>query len=397
MHFINPNVVVNKLQLVNECINSCPSVNQYGLLGGNAGLLLYYHYTAGVLPNTNNAQLAAELLVKSFNEINDSGGALVGSLYSSGASGFAAVVSYLNKNNYITFDIETEFKDLDEHIFEECVNYIEIDNLDYLHGALGMLYYFTQREKTDTIIKYINILTEKICAKAIHTDMGIWFPNMGIDGKDRDIINFGLSHGLSGILLILLEAYPVANNKIALQHIIEQGLCFMEHHAFPTEHEEAIEGSIYPFSFHKNDTELTQINRLAWCYGDLNIALLYYRAGFAFNKHLYIELGRKITFASFARKDYETTLINEITFCHGYSGLSQMYRSIYQSAYKQEIYEAHKYWLLKLIDTIDATLATKEKTSENLGLLEGFIGVGMVLAGYKKNEPKNEWSKLLLL
>jgi lantibiotic biosynthesis protein len=403
MHFINPKIVVDKLALVNEFIHDCPKNEYYGLLGGNAGLLLYYYYTASVLPNTNNSNLADALLTQSFEAINDNGGALVGSLYSSGASGFAAVVSYLNKHKYIDYDIATQFSELDEHIFNECLNYIEIDNLDYLHGAIGMLYYFTQREKTDNIIKYINILTEKVCAKAIKADAGIWFPNIGVNGKDKDIINFGLSHGLSGILLVLLEAYSVANNKIEIQHIVEQGLFFMEQHAFPVtvgadeDDDDATLGSIYPFSFHKTEVELTQVNRLAWCYGDLNIALLYYRAGYLFNKHLFIEKGREITFASFARNTYETTLIKDITFCHGYCGLSQLYRAIYQSAYKPEIYEAHKFWMLKLIDTVDETLATKEKKMENIGLLEGFVGVGMVLAGYKKNEPKNEWSKLLLL
>ncbi len=75
-------------------------------------------------------QKRADALIEEIMEdVNNNGGELIGSLYSSGAASFAATLNHLSNNGFINFDVQEQFEELNQHLFEDALEFIKVDNL----------------------------------------------------------------------------------------------------------------------------------------------------------------------------------------------------------------------------------------------------------------------------
>ena len=381
---------INKLLLRSETIT-------HGFYGGSLGLLFYYFYAGKNLQDEKLTQKANELLEKVFEDMNENTGGLSGIALSSGGAGLTAIVNYLQKNNFIEFDTDEEFKEIDKFLFDNALLLIDQDNVDHLHGPLGVILYFTKRNQTVIINSYLNILVEKLLSKAVHTDFGIWYKNSTWSERDLDNkIDFGLAHGLTGILLILIQAYPYLFDKKACEIVIREGINFIVKHELPVNFEEG-DYSFFPSSFDKDDINITRLNRLAWCYGDLNEVLLFYRAGNLFNDKRYIAIANRIGLKSVERKSEISTLSVNTHFCHGSSGLAQFYKAIFYETNNNIYKQAYQYWVEDTVSRIDKEIENDIYFKNNVSFLEGWAGVAHVLLDSLNFNVKSEWAGLFLL
>ncbi len=383
-----------KLEKINKLlIHEAPSFS--GFLGGSLGLLYYYYHAAKVLDDKSLFNKAETLLHNVFEGINKGNGLLQGPLFSNGAAGFTYVVNHLQKNNFIAFDVNNEFKDIDEYLFDAALVLFEKENTDYLHGAMGVLHYFTSRAQTEKINGYLNKLCTLFCEKAIINKEGAWFINMGIERLKNTTVDFGLAHGLTGFLLILINAYKHVNNKEQVENIISLGIDYILNHELPTDFKDG-EYASFPINFECDTTELTRVNRMAWCYGDMNVVLLLYRAGITFGVRKYTEKADKIGLLLLERKTIDATLCMDAHFCHGSAGIAQFFKALYNDSYNFSYYRAYEYWIGETIAYIDNEIIEKKYANNAAGLLEGWAGIAMVLTEYISKE-KLTWANALLL
>jgi lantibiotic biosynthesis protein len=387
-------VAKEKIKCINEILfSSKPQGN--GLLGGNTGLMYYYYHAAKVLNDNILLRKAEKLLEAIFEDLNNGGGQLQGPLFSNGAAGFAYTINYLQKNQFIEFSVEENFTDLDEYLFNQAIALFEKDNIDYLHGATGIFHYFLSRDQTPTISNYLNKLCPIFCNKAVETKSGSWFVNLGLQRLTNNTVDFGLAHGLTGFLLLLLKAWVHVDDKALVEKTVRAGIQYILNHELPVYFDEE-EYSFFPFNFESDATELTRVNRLAWCYGDLNMLLVLYRAGNTFCDRFYTETADRLGPQILKRKTVEATFCVDSHFCHGTAGLAQFYRAIYNDTLNHMYYKEHEYWIQQTLALINNEIVEKKYDKNPISFLEGWSGVAMVLVDYVAFH-KTKFGEILLL
>jgi lantibiotic modifying enzyme len=383
-----------QLDRVNEALMSGVSRND-SFLSGKLGLSFYYYHLFKVTGNIDYSNKAEELLDAVMENLSSGYPKLVGASFGSGGAGLGYIMNFFNKEQLISFEIDKDFEALDEYLFRMAFLQIEEDFIDYLHGALGVVHYFSQREKTVVIDDYLDKLVVKICDRAIKKDGGYWFRNHVLKIEDKENINFGLSHGLSGILLILLNVYERSSHKEVIERVITEGIRFIRKYKMDIDFSND-EYSFFPFIVRQDAVEITAPNRLGWCYGDLNQVLLFYRAGKLFNDNELIDLADVIGAQTLMRKDLRSTLVVDSGFCHGTSGLAQFYRTIYNERGLSVYKEAYEFWMEQTILMLDKDFREKVYAGKELELLDGLVGVGFALLSYL-SEDQLDWSRSLLL
>jgi len=260
---------------------------------------------------------------------------------------------------------------------------------------VGIFHYFAHREQTPVINRYLNELAALIVEKPVDTGYGCWVRNYGSHPNKTNEVNLSLSHGLSGYLLALMEGWHGLKDREPAEQLIRRGIQFLMKHECPVDFE-GQEFSFFPFRFEADSMEIERINRLAWCYGDLNEVLLLYRAGRLLEDDRYIHIANRIGSQTVARRSYAATLSKDAHFCHGSSGIARFYKSLYQETGHPCYDDAYQYWLGETLSLVDQEIAANSYSKNRTGLLEGWPGIGMVLTDHLPGAG-NDWARAFLL
>lgn len=388
-------VVEEKLNKINAVLfKTQPLTN--GFFGGTLGLLFYYFHAGNLLKDKNILTRSYDLIEALFEALNADNSGLVNTSLFDGFTGFAYVSNYLVQHKFLELEVNEEFKELDIQLFTAAKTQIEADDIDYLHGALGIILYFTERDQNPEINNYLNILVTKLMSRAIIDDFGIWFKNTTWKNPEKnEEINFSLSHGLCSVLLILLKAYPLIDQNQVCEKVIREGIRTIIKHELPVDFDNE-EFSYFPGSFNPKKNEIFRFNRLAWCYGDLNVVLLLYRAGIILNDSRYTNIANRIGLKTVIRKKPVATHCINSHFCHGSAGLAQLYKAIYFETSNRVYKDAYENWINITLSYIDKEINENIYIANNAGLLEGWAGVALVLTDYLA-ETKLNWTHAFLL
>lgn len=367
------------------------------LLTGKLGLVLYYFSLYEGLGEDEYADKAIDLLEAVMNQEDDALPSLAGTSFSTGTAGLGYVLSILKMSELVEIDLQEDLEELDASMAAIAMKQIsEEDRNDYLHGAMGIVHYFTTRSNEPPIRAYLEKLVEVFCDKAVSTENGSWFRNFIVDPREKERIDTGLSHGNAGFLLILLNVLEAGILEKKVKEVISEGIRFLislrmkpdpqnEQHAF------------FPFSVHSNnwsDTYFSQ--RLAWCYGDLNIILLLYRASSILHEPAWKELADTLAIHTVTRKDEAATLAADSHFCHGTAGLVQFYKTLYSHTGNTIFSAAADYWMQKTLVLLEAEWKEGWYSGKECDLLNGLPGINLALLSYITNKELT-WSRSLLL
>jgi len=388
------NILMTQHEIIHRVIRGATVYND-GLFGGTLGLILYYYQYAEITDDPKARQKADDLLADLFDRVNNSAPRFVGHTLSAGTTGFAYVSQYLNKRGIIDIDFKREFEGLDNQLFDYALTDIDQEKIDYMHGAMGIFLYFISGDLTFERIRKINCLFEKLADKAVYTKDGAHFVNLGLERLTIQHRDLSLAHGLSGILLLLLKAYPYLHDIATARKIIEEGIRFILTYELPIRFPDS-EFSMFPCSFRVDTIEIDRFNRLAWCYGDLNIVLLLYRAASVLENVDFKILADSIGTKTVLRRDYVSTMVNDTHFCHGSSGLTLFYDTLYKESGLSIYANASEYWHDKTLELSTIELASGRYSNNPVSLLEGWAGVGLVLAG-REQQYYAPWRELFLL
>ncbi|THU34983.1 hypothetical protein FAM09_23635 [Niastella caeni] len=389
-------IIQDRLNTLNRILQSTSSSStQNTFFSGRLGLLFYFYHAYQATDNSDFYQLGEKLLEAVFEDLNSGNPGLIGTAFSSGGAGLGYVVNALNKQRLITFEVDNEFNELDKYLFNTALSQIEEDSIDYLHGALGVLHYFNDREQTPVVNAYVNTLVEKLCERAVYTDAGVWFRNHVIKLDEKENINFGLAHGLSGILMILINAWPHVQNKDLVKKVVKEGISFILRHKIDVDFSNE-EYTVFPFSIKQEASEITATSRLAWCYGDLNEVLLFYRSHQMLGDAQLTSLADVIGTQTLLRKTSKATLAKDSHFCHGASGLAQFYRTLYLETGNLAYQQGYEYWIEQTVIMLDRDMKEGRWNGKEHNFLDGLLGSAFTLLSYVSNKELH-WSRALLL
>jgi lantibiotic modifying enzyme len=341
-----------------------------GLMDGTAGISLFLFYYGRFTGEEKYADLAAELWEDIFVAIDNG---LDDPRISSGLAGIAWTLQHLIDNDFVELEID-EFLDQLNPFFDRAMihQFQEGNYYDYLHGALGSGMFWLSRLREKGYQSYLN--------SCIHHLDRAW-PQVSDPASSKKGVNLGTAHGIPSIIGFLTKALESGNSDSKTLGLIDKSVNYLLTQTIDPEQY----GSYFPYKM-CIDKEPAG-SRLAWCYGDLGIGAVLWRASRSTNNNIWEKKALQILTHSTTRKKLQENLIMDACFCHGTAGNAHIYNRMYRYTGKNIFKESAHYWLghtLNMAVYADGAAGFKvfldnDVMQNSYGLLDGIAGIGMVL------------------
>lgn len=395
---MNKELVSRKLESIASCIydkmQSCEDEKLFGIYNGNFGTLLLILYYANYSKEQKFVVLAEKyaeiLLLRLPKELGIH-------TFCSGLSGILYLFEFLREQDMIDIDISEYEREFEYYLIKEMKKDMYKTNYDFMHGAIGVgLYFLKKGANKQTICDLVDFLyntAEKDPVKKIFKWKSIIDHENQIEGY-----NIALSHGISSIILFLCRVVKsgIISEKIeemlegSVNYILSQHLDFSKW------------GCHFPSQSLENNSPLSR-SRLAWCYGDLGVAISLWQAGKLLKNPSWKEKAMGVLRDSTRRLSLSENYVQDAGICHGSAGIAMIYRRLYHDTQEDDFAKASEYWLsqtLNLSRYDDGLAGYKTKYGDewiqDYTILTGISGIGLVLLSFL-GDDKQEWDELFLL
>lgn len=351
----------------------------YGILGGDMGVVYLLFLMDKISPGDHDPYKYLTEIVKTLHS------APIIYSYCNGIAGLGYTLHKLQEAGYIS-NVDCNLSSFDSEIFKWYIYSLRKDDIDPLHGALGALFYFTIRAKYNPAIcrqalslwcDYLSKHIEKI---------GNWY-SIGFRTFDKTPpYNLSLSHGLSGLIVVSVEALekiPIDNDLAVKGRLRLFGEYLVHNVSIPS----AVISCTPSFGESK---QIPNISRLGWCYGDLGVALALYKLGNLLSCSEFIDVSRQIVIHASKRRMPQDTLIMDRCLCHGSCGVYVMFRYFNEFLFNGSLDDVVRYWfdytyrdVIKSPGLYSSKFAyydnQKHKYELKANLLDGISGIGLGL------------------
>jgi len=308
-------------------------------------------------------------------------------------------------------DLEEDIipEELDIYLFKVMKQDFDKGNYDFLHGAIGYGIYFlkrfenttdpkTKKRYRDYLLELISFLdTNKKTSKN-----GIWWASELYLEKQETIMvcNLGLAHGIPSITNFLTRLLPYTEFKPLVVPMIKNSIRYIR----SCKKKPNDQGTTSFPSWFFSENQIEYRSRLAWCYGDLGIAITLLNAGNTLKDNTLINEAVTILKHSTKRKDPKEAMVLDAGLCHGAFGVSHLYTYAYQITQEIEFRNTAIYWANIGLDMSihkDGYAGYQKITGENMwssadDLLDGIAGIGLAILSNIASFPM-KWDTSLLI
>jgi len=369
-----------------------------GLMGGKVGLALFFFYYARYTMKEEFADIGLELLSEIFDGINN------GFSYHTHAGGLAGIgwtVEHLAKVDFLDADTNEILSDLDPYL-QKTMNYdMDNKNYDFLHGAVGNGTYFLNRLPDPKAREYLSQLVDRLEEMSeTEADGSIKWRSTLNHEENTTGYNLSLSHGMAAIIAFLGKTAELEINKDKSMHLLTGAVNYLL--TFKLDREKYI--SNFP-SWIEEGVDLGP-SRLAWCYGDLGVAISLLHAARNVNNKEWEKIAVDVLKDSCSRRDIKENTVLDAGLCHGASGIMHIYNRAYQEIGEEIFKETALYWAKVTLDMAvheDGIAGYKAWHTEKYGgwqaeygFLEGGAGIGLALIGLLLDVPCG-WDRTLFI
>jgi lantibiotic modifying enzyme len=376
----------------------------FSLLNGDAGLTLFFTYLHQAFPGQGYDDDAVSHLERAIDGAVQPDAPR--SLYS-GFTGVGWTIEHLKGRL-----IDPAGDDPGEEVSQVVLRLLDrrpwTQDFDLLSGLVGYGVYALERWPRPGAKECLERVVAHLGATAERQGAGVtWWtrPEFLPPGETRTLLpqgcyNLGLAHGVPAVIALLAEAHAkgVANGEpLAL---LEGAVAWLLDRKLPP-------GSptVFPKLIARDGGELGAI-RLAWCYGDLCIAIALLYAAHRASRPEWEREAVALAKAATARS-LESSGVLDGCLCHGAAGLTHLFHRVFQATGEPEFAEAARLWLARTLDLRRPgerfggfpqwTLLAGGEAGWNpdAGFLNGAAGVGLaLLAAVTPAEPA--WDRAML-
>lgn len=398
-----PRILKSQIDTISLQITSqLPLINNSNLLEGKAGIALLFAYLSNTFHKENDHKTTIELLDELGNSLSNEE---LDYSMSGGVAGIGFTFQHLRNIGLLNKEEDMNLSELDDFINLGIDRDFKNGNWDPLHGMVGLGIYFLERHKETGDEKYLEKIVNYLAK--MRTDVKehkVWI-TPGYGKYSNDNYNFGMAHGMPGILSFLAQVYARGIKQQEIRGMILSCLPFLlkyeygedEDHCFPTSIE-----------IEKKDEEQKQGSRLAWCYGDLCMANALVHCGRVLKNDSLKTHGINIALKT-TKRNFESAGCLDAPFCHGSVGLVHQYQRFYHLTGNEVFKYAVDAW-------VNQTLKDHYKPGEGVGgysfrymnehtnlfeykpmygLLEGGAGIALVWL-YYLCDIKPDWDIVFL-
>lgn len=369
-----------------------------GLVGGTIGLYLFrWCYEKFILKESQNF-LYEEELTQLFHHADQ---VYLNPAFGYGLSGFGWLLDYL-----LSYDDEAElieyenyFQQIDQKLQELLTPEVVSNNeTEFISGLSGVSVYLQKRcRRGAPDALYRQVINKLLTLKTSDANGNYWPVATSSIYREKTEsaieVNLGLAHGMPSILMALAYATSIQTNQSEIRHALMKGCQWLlaQRHDRPS-----VSCFSYNYPTHSE-------SRLAWCYGDISIALVLAKAGCVLNDPEVFQAGREIALHC-AHRSPDTAGVVDAGLCHGSAGLMLMFQllaEIYQED-APTFMQASDFWLSDIIERFtvhgiqgfDHAMPNAKSRPEQ-GLLEGYAGIGLALL--TKLGHRSDWTECLML
>ena len=324
--------------------------------------------------------------------------------FSNGLAGIGWALEHLEQKGYTKHNTNILLEDFDLVLSHALDFEMKNGNYDFLHGALGIALYFINRiQKNESLLPILQrfIVQLNELGETQSTNSIKWISAINLE-KQKMAYNISLSHGMSSIAVILSKLYAIKGIDQVMAKNLLQG-CI--NYILEQEIDKTKYGTYFP-SYAIESMERLQGSRLAWCYGDLGIAMALWQAGVALKNKTWENKALEILlFAAEKRRNLEQNYVKDAALCHGTAGIAHVFYRAWWNTRLPEFKNATEYWFeqtLKMATFTDGLAGYKTWYGEKkgwvniYGLVEGIAGIGLALMTYYY-EVEPTWDECLLL
>ena len=370
------------------------TLDYISFLGGASGISLFLFYASQFTKTEEEYTRAFTILEETVTVYNQT------AVAPPSLAKMGWMLNHLDKMDMVESDIEELLGDINPVLNVKMTDYLDNNNYDFLHGALGIVLYFLSNndEPSDT---YISRFIDAFEQKAVPTPgNGLKWLSILDYKTEKKGYNISMSHGIASIIAMLSKIYKRGINKEKTKHLLEGAMNYLLQQKLP----EGKFVSVFP-NLALESMENLYPSRLAWCYGDLGISVAIWHASQALGRKDWEEEAKNILLHSAKRRDLKENGVVDAGLCHGTAGIAHIFNRMYGYTGMEELKEASDYWFeqtLKMARFEDglagfkAWQGTERGWVNEPGLLEGIAGIGLaMISAVSDIEPA--WDECLLL
>ncbi|WP_031529521.1 lanthionine synthetase LanC family protein [Dyadobacter crusticola] len=381
--------------------NPTPNAN---VSRGELGTILYFFYLSRATGEEHWRTEGFIRLQEMLKRITDNSVAeMMNPTLASGLSGLGMALEVLINEGFIA-DQYVDFLDrLDQYVFEHSHKKILKGNTDFLHGGTGGFHYLYYRlERNPHVHAYLVQYVRSLPDITQPFGEGAFFRNAYIANISRPgEVNLGLSHGMAATILVLLNLYEAGIEKELTESLIRKYIGFIIHHKNTGEYEPG-KHAMFPNTVIVNDQGQSEPDGgsyqggLRWCYGDMNVSHLLYKASALLDEPHWYDLATETGLASLAITDFTHARCHGSLFCHGATGIAHYYDYLGRISGLDDYRSGYRYWMKAAFAEFERERAAGLYTDISSFFLEGSVGSGLVLMNALLDEP-GYWEKIWLL
>jgi len=403
---IDKSILEDKLfEIEKEILNNYTTVKSIGVLGGISGLSLFEFYLGKYLNDEDRLDKASEILLYGIDRLNEG---YNDPSYCNGLAGLGWTIDHIDSNGFIDMNADSFLSELDDYLTESMNIYMTNGNYDFLHGGLGIAFYFLHRlthtQVTELKTKYINIIDAFLTSleSLASTEENSKYKWISIlDRKTGSTgANFSLSHGVSSIHSFLGKTSQLSVFKERSKRILSRSINYLMTYRNKGHHQ-----SRYPSWISPEGNIDNSITRVAWCYGDLGVGLSLFNVGNNIGNEELITEGYETIIDTCNRRNSSESCVVDSGFCHGSFGNAHIYRKMFEKSSNSIFAETSSYWLsdgLKRGTYEGGYAGFKQYMGYDrdfvgsLSLLEGIAGIGLVILD-TLSDFESTWDECLLI
>jgi lantibiotic biosynthesis protein len=278
---------------------------------------------------------------------------------------------------------------------------------DLVNGLPGFAVYFLARLPRPGARAGLTAAVEAIRRRSVPMEVGrSWFttPSEFASAFRRrqhpdGWFDLGLAHGISGIIVVLAEAFRVLREP-GMASLIDDAVAWLLSTRLPA----GMDSRFPPLVPAGARPELYSA-RLGWCYGDLGVATALWRAGTVLARSDW-KAESLATARAALERDPASGGIADACLCHGAAGVAHILNRLYQASGDEHLGQAASGWMTRVLDMADEGSeggpqfwvwnGERAVLSPDLSFVEGACGVALALTAAAGEEPPS-WDRLLLL
>lgn len=354
-----------------------------GLYTGLSGKALLYTQLFLATGSSRYSDITQEIILQIIEQIEVQPN--LSYTFSSGLAGFGWLLNFLVDKNILNFESEELIIELHTAMELRLQTYLSINNFDQINGAISIARYFISAKVESPVKSVIQYLDKN----KIESDGEVKWPKNLIKDGDNAFYDFGLAHGVPGIMGFLLECLKSDIETRTCERLIRGSISFL----FNNIQDLTSVGSYFPHTIsypeYNKGNNKPEFGRLSWCYGDLGALYVIYHAGKFLEDRFIHQRALNMLVMTTKRKSVLETNVKDACLCHGSSGIGYMYTKLWKDSANLEFKRAADFWMYEtlkfgqsnykfMIQRSDRNLQYEESNS----FLVGEIGVAISCLTY---------------